>query len=306
MTDKSVKKMTTREFHAKHGYILPQIEGFNPDLTFLPNGWAVSIIEIDPDLALKFLQTVPDNQRKLIPIQIERYTNAIMEDDWHLTHQGIAFNVNGKLHDGQNRMAAVHRTNKTVRFIVFFGAGGDVEMSVTDKGRSRSAVDTLAVMRMKTSKNIISTIKNAVYAGNVGKGGAKELTDSRLVRIVEKYGNCAELVETWYSRCRVPGIDRAPVRGATLAAMGCGVSDSVLERFVGVFTDQMPATEKADTAPHKLRLFMQNTRERFSGTMNSIDLYKRSCTAIRYAEEGFDCKLLRPDDNVYLLRVDDL
>lgn len=73
---------------------------WTPDLTVLPNGWAVAIATITPALAEAMLALNEDNQRNLVRSNIDRFAKDMAGGSWCLTHQGVAFNRAGRLGDG--------------------------------------------------------------------------------------------------------------------------------------------------------------------------------------------------------------
>ena len=61
-----------------------------------------------------------------------------------VTHQGIAFDVNGVLVDGQHRLAAVIEADVPVELTVFTEVG-EGTFDVLDTGKRRTAADVLAI-----------------------------------------------------------------------------------------------------------------------------------------------------------------
>ena len=283
-------------------YVIPDFkELWQPDLTFLSNGWAVAVADIGPELAEMMLLCNAENQRNLLPQSIARFASDMSSGLWRLTHQGIAFNRTGDLHDGQNRLNAVIKSGMNIPFLVFFGAGSDPEMSVIDTGKGRTAIDAAHVMRIEADKGIAATITQAIrYANHSRSYHTTPFTHSSTIALIAKYGEQAKLVHSWFSGAKLRGTDRAPIRAAVLSALVCGVLESKLERFVGVLCDKVSATEDADTAPQHLRNFIANyingKRGGGVGGMASADLCLRACKAICLAVEGRVCKVLKADE----------
>ena len=90
-----------------------------------PNGFNVTfekdtkpkfeVMDITPDMAKKILAHRNKNNRPLRYTHLEKLSNAIEKDEWKVTHQGLAFDKDGNLIDGQHRLAAVLQTRKTVK-----------------------------------------------------------------------------------------------------------------------------------------------------------------------------------------------
>lgn len=60
-------------------------------------------------------------QRNISRSAGERYAMDMSADNWKLTHQGIAFDVNDDLIDGQHRLEGVRQSGKTIRMVVSTG-----------------------------------------------------------------------------------------------------------------------------------------------------------------------------------------
>ena len=100
------------------------------------------VITITPELAQQFL----DERVKIVHnkshARIEQYAAVMNNDGWLTTHQGIAFNWDGKLVDGYLRLQAVARSGKAITTPVTFGLDPDVFRAI-DTGFSRKSVHLL-------------------------------------------------------------------------------------------------------------------------------------------------------------------
>lgn len=79
----------------------------------------------------------------------DRYAAIMVSDQWHLTHQGAAFDTRGILQDAQHRMAAVSQVGEQlddpdyqVPFAVFVGMPQE-NFKAIDEGRLRTATQML-------------------------------------------------------------------------------------------------------------------------------------------------------------------
>jgi hypothetical protein len=224
--------------------------------------------------------------------------------NWRETHQGIAFNRAGRLHDGQNRLNAVCDSGVTATFLVFFGAGDAGEMTVIDSGKMRTAVDAGHVLNLDITHSRVAAITQAARFARAGRpGNAPAMTHSKVLELVGRYGEAEKEVAGWFAGSRVKGVDRAPIRAAVLAAYATGVSADTLRRFVGVLCDVTPATEPGDSAPRLLRQFIANNLTRgASGHAVTADLYYRTAAAIGHAAAGTLVKVLRaPAESPFIL-----
>lgn len=80
-----------------------------------------SIVEVSPELAKEWLKSNTFN-RKVSQSTVNRYARDMASGNWRLNHQGIAFDGQGVLVDGQHRLEAISKSGATVRIMVTWGA----------------------------------------------------------------------------------------------------------------------------------------------------------------------------------------
>ncbi len=98
-------------------------------------------VHVTPELAALWLENRNDeNYRQRIPRSIARFASDMEREQWSLTHQCIAFNSRGKLIDGQNRLAAIVASGKSVWMMV---AVDFEEKENLDVGANRTGYDVL-------------------------------------------------------------------------------------------------------------------------------------------------------------------
>jgi hypothetical protein len=111
---------------------------------------------ITPMLAEKWLETVPEYQRKIKQRRIDTLALAITKGEWRMNGATIVFNEKGELIDGQHRLHAIVKAGKPVYSLVVRGVPpdmqtfhtlGDVEpRKVTDFIRSKQTNVVAAVI----------------------------------------------------------------------------------------------------------------------------------------------------------------
>lgn len=79
------------------------------------------MMDIDPVLAAKWLDAVPEFQRKIDPKQVKKLVLAITRGEWRPNGATIVFNSKGELIDGQHRLSAIIETGRTLPSIVVTG-----------------------------------------------------------------------------------------------------------------------------------------------------------------------------------------
>ncbi|WP_129815099.1 hypothetical protein [Streptomyces albidoflavus] len=131
----------------------------------VPSGHTIRILKITPDNAADFLSRNSVN-RRLDMGQVGNLARIIRRGEWKLTHQGIAFDENDQLLDGQHRLRAVIEANSAVEMYAFYGLPRDT-FPVLDIGKRRSASDTLYSTGAKYLPLLSSTIRHVNLFHNI-------------------------------------------------------------------------------------------------------------------------------------------
>ncbi|SHF99959.1 hypothetical protein [Streptoalloteichus hindustanus] len=99
---------------------------------------------ITPELASQWLLLNVHN-RPLSKTFVQQLAQQITRGEWQLTHQGIAFDEDGHLSDGQHRLEAIVKAGIPVRSVVTRNVPRSAFV-VMDTGRKRGARDALALV----------------------------------------------------------------------------------------------------------------------------------------------------------------
>lgn len=130
----------------------------------------VECILIDVALATEMLKRNKEHQagvigtnRPISRMNVVRYAAEMIAGRWHLTHQGIAFDEDGWLKDGQHRLKAViyaGNTNPDISIPMMVTYGVDEEtFQFIDNGMKRKLADSLAVRGITNSIAVTSAAK---------------------------------------------------------------------------------------------------------------------------------------------------
>lgn len=126
------------------------------------------LMEITPDVAKKFL-TRNTRNRDLRERLVESYANDMRNGNWLVNHQGIAFNENGDLIDGQHRLHAVVKSGVTVWMFVVKGLSDTVQngvllstMDTVDAHKPRSVADHLSINHGPQAVKILTVYGKAI------------------------------------------------------------------------------------------------------------------------------------------------
>jgi hypothetical protein len=128
---------------------------------------------------------------------VRAFADAMRRGDWLVTHQGIAFDSNGVLVDGQHRLAAIVEADRPVDVTVFT----DVEpntFDVLDTGKRRNAADVLAIEGEKSTTVLAAMVRTVWLYENrrdaSWSGGGAAVTNHQIVQTLEEHPRIREFV----------------------------------------------------------------------------------------------------------------
>lgn len=277
-------------------YKMPDFGQPWPDaITYLPNGWGVSISVIRPILAEQMLAFNSDQQRRKKRRTIYQFGRDMIEGRWQLTHQGIAFNRQGELVDGQNRLTACVEAGVPFTSLVYFGVGDAAEMVVFDTGIARTAVDSAKVAGVERADNRRVAILRAFLYGI--DPTRTPMTNSFILEQLSEYAPMLDYV------CGLPQTSQLLGTGVR-AALGRAyyhLPFESVQRFVRILLDQEVPSRPGDRSAVTLRTSQLNRTWDKVGK-NNRDQFCRALRAIRGYAEGDDLDRLYPESkDVYPL-----
>lgn len=173
------------------------------------------VMEVGPDLAARWLDGNTHN-RPLRQSLVDRYVRDMQAGRWRLTHQGIAFNVDGVLIDGQHRLWAIVLSGVTVRLRVFFNEPLE-SMKTVDTGLVRSNFDVLHLTGEagRLSVSHLATLR-AMLAGD--RLHTPKMTVGEEAELLAKHAEAVDFAMEYLGAGPYKGIATATVRGVIARA----------------------------------------------------------------------------------------
>ena len=157
---------------------------------------------ITPEMAIKWLENNNPKNRTISEGTVQSYANDMKNGRWVITHQGIAFNANGDLIDGQHRLWGIVIANKPVEMMVTTGMplaeiknGVElVTMDTIDNGRVRYVGQQLQLCHgVKNGNAVAAAIRGIVFVCHSGAMQRRISTANSLV-VYELYGKHIEAI----------------------------------------------------------------------------------------------------------------
>lgn len=157
---------------------------------------------ITPALATEWLEKHNTINRNLSQSTVDCYAIDMKNGRWSLTHQGLAFDTNGNLQDGQHRLWAIVFSGVTLQMNVT----RDVPVEEVTGGISLKTMDSIDRNRVRTTgqqMGLSHGIKNANVVAAALRGialivyptaGGKRLSTASSLYLYDQYGKDVEAV----------------------------------------------------------------------------------------------------------------
>jgi len=223
---------------------------------------------VTPDRAFEWLERANNRNRAVSQAVVQRYARDMKAGNWRLSHQGIAFDVNGILLDGQHRLWAVVEANVPVEMFVWTNVPADTRQ-IIDGGRGRTLVDRLQFVDGCGQVN-----KDSVAVLRVLLGGTRSLpmTADEATAGLQEHGQAIAFAMANLPHMEPQGIATSEVRAIVARAWYCASDLGRLERFCRVLRTSV-AVDDGDKTVILLRNFLTKHLGRH-----------RDTRAIRYAK----------------------
>jgi hypothetical protein len=198
------------------------------------------VMEVDAAQAARWLDGNTHN-RPIRDSVVNRFIRDMRAGRWRLTHQGIAFDADGMLIDGQHRLWAVMLAGVTISMRVFFNEPIE-NMKAVDIGQTRSNFDVLHLTGEagEVTVNHLATLR-AMLAGDSAR--PVRLSVGEETEEMIKHAGAVDFAMEHLGACRFKGIATATIRGI-IARAYYGVDHAKLIHFCDVLKTGSSADEE--------------------------------------------------------------
>ena len=233
--------------------------------------------EITPDIAREYL-THNTKNRKLRKTTVNSFARDMRMGKWQPTHQGIAFNTNGDLIDGQHTCAAVVVSGTTIWRLVATNVPTEINganpMDAIDTGNPRSVADALNLTHGCIEAPAIAAVCSILGGFATGfPSRTSRMSTAQALEVVKLYQVHLGPVVT--GRSRENGLKAAVVMAAVAFAR------AVKPKIVDAFYEQLVSGEGLykGTPIYTLRNFLMNEPGRCAAS-EKITRFETILTAI--------------------------
>jgi hypothetical protein len=196
-----------------------------------------SVETISPVIAALLFVELNKHNRDFSLTKAHGYAQQMKLGFWRLVHQGLAFYANGKLADGQHRLAATFLSDTTQQFTVFRNFAEDA-MQAIDIGKRRTAGDAFGLNNLlpKEDNKLGASVSETVMKYEHRRLHAKSISPS--IYEIEEWGrtNLAHLKAAIDLANRVvkgdPVLSKAEVGSGALGMFLGGYSHELVEMYL--------------------------------------------------------------------------
>ena len=171
---------------------------------------------ITPEMARRWLADGNVANRHLVLSYCERLARDMKEGRWILTHEGIAFDPQGRLLDGQHRLRGIVIADVAVEMFVWLNVTPKALLAI-NTGRKRTLTDSLLLSSAvnKVSQSHLATLRAMLG----GLGVRPTLTTTEVAAEYQKHREAIEFAHTFLPSGRtVKGITVSSVRAVVARA----------------------------------------------------------------------------------------
>lgn len=131
----------------------------------------IELEKITPSRAVMFLEKNFETNRKISESNVLKLATSMVNDDWKQNiGDTIKISKDGRLIDGQHRMTAVIKSNKTVSMYIAYDVDNDSHLYI-DTNKSRTNGDILQIGGVKNATKVSVAIR--IYLGLIAGNGSQ-------------------------------------------------------------------------------------------------------------------------------------
>ena len=250
-------------------------------------------MDITPDIAAKWLEGNIRN-RKIDQKWADYLADEMLAGRWKTTHQGLAFDANDTLVDGQHRLWAVLKSGCTIRSAVSYGLD-DKAIDDIDGGNPRDDATRMSLTQNFGSEGVTRYHTSALNEAVAGLTDKKKPAYHLRREAMEKHINAIRFAIAHVST-KVKGIGVAYVRAVIIRAWYWTDLDD-LAMFCRVLSTGIPESPK-DVGIIRLRDYLMT----IGGQQNKVkrrETYAKVERVLMTWINGESRKIIRPVQKEY-------
>jgi hypothetical protein len=250
---------------------------------------------IDPVKAGHYLSLMGRN-RRLNKRLVEMYAKDMADGNWPVTHQGLAFDEQGRGIDAQHRLHAVVASGRGQWFLVTQGLPPEAVEGL-DKGARRTMSHTLQIVGAELSSGRAVAVARRMMIGPMLPPVSRSVnTDMQTRRFMEAHAGAVAFAVGAVSKSKAPACVTAAIGRAYYHVEG-----ELLVRFCQALTDDVP-DEDVRPIDKVARLLRAAIQTKNLSTLTLTHLYRKAQNAIAAWVEGRQLhRLLGAEEDLFPL-----
>lgn len=246
---------------------------------------------ITVDMARGFLETNARN-RTLTTARVNEYAELMRLGMFMTTHQGIAFDKNGSLIDGQHRLAAIVSSGLPQLMYVFTGLEPECKLAI-DSGKVRTPMAISKISgRTGDSERIFAIVKKLQF-GVTRSHSAVHVNEQVLFALVDKFERGIGFLTNCKGGLNLP----SAVSTVIVKAFYSGISRDVLIRFCEILSGDL--CSKDETSAQRMRELLIRSQSSRHTRRDTVDLHNCAETALHAFVNGKALKKITPTTTEY-------
>lgn len=226
---------------------------------------------ITPAKAAEMLAANTTN-RPLSKPTVRGFAEAMRRGEWIVTHQGIAFDVNGVLVDGQHRLAAIIEADIPIEVTVFTEVA-EATFDVLDTGKKRNAADVLAIEGEKSATMLAAMVRTVLLFQTRPdlnwSGGSASVTNHQIVAGLEAHPKLREFLSVGDQIAANTGMIKSAAGAASYLISQANKRADLSDWFDGIIDGAGLA--KGDARLAFRRVMLNDARKRAGQVMRRRD-----------------------------------
>lgn len=158
----------------------------------------IALVDITPEMATHMIRFSVN--RTLIPSKVRQYKQDMLDGNWYLTSDALAFLATGENYNGQHRLHAIADSGVTVRMYVMVGADPNT-VYFTDVGNKKTPAHFLQMKDFALPAKFAAVSKVIHYLNKqepMSAVGSRNLNSMQIIRDAEYLKE--QGFEQWLSR----------------------------------------------------------------------------------------------------------
>lgn len=260
------------------------------NVTCGPSGIWSQWVNVTPEIASIWLGCMTKN-RNVSDGSKSKMTWDMVNGKWHTTHQGIAFDKDGMLCDGQHRLLSIVQSRQPQWMLVTYGLTKEA-MGTIDRGKIRSLANSLQIIGHAFGTDRAAAIARRVCIGPKYSASKGVLSDQALFIFMDLHFDAIKFAIDEGDKSEMP----SSIAGC-IARAYYHVPHEKLVRFCRIVCRRLPENDMPQSGDQsaislrELRISMGG----FGGLKSSVLLYRATQESLRSYLNGVGKKKLRGD-----------